>query len=333
MQKLTQRRGRSLTFAAGDRSELELPNVDRWHRIWLRFTGTLAVTLGGGTAVLTQEAPYSAIRQIRLTLSGYRGLGNTTLFSLSGYQTAVFARVENPNYEDNFVAAAADGNNAWSFNLMVPVTVGETDFTGMIKLAGDKSASFVLSIDWGQTADFVTLAGAATATLTGSVTVNTETFQFLKGEAEKMGVRQDLIHQISSKRQVIDATGDGNIVDLTTGELYLRLIFLIRNNGLHVNGVFDIFELVVEDSVRPYTITEDQWRGQTRYRNLRDYPVGVYAIDRYWTRTWRDVYDALGLTQLQAVFNVTAAPVSPADITTIREVAIPTPAAAREQAA
>ena len=331
------RRGPGLVFVNNDRSEFALPNVDRWHRIWLRFVGTMTVTLGGGTAVVTAEAPYSVMRQIRLTLQGYRGLGNTVLYSLSGFQAAVFARVENPNYTDNNTQAVGAGANAWTFNLLLPISVGETDFAGMLTLAGDRTATLVLSIDWGNanqtgngTSDVITLAAGAanSAVLTGTATIVSETFQFLRGEAERLGIREDIIHQISAKRDNIVALGNLP-VDLTVGVLYLRLIYLVRNNGLFANSVFDLFELVVEDSVRPYSLNEDQWRGQSRYRNLSDYPVGVYAQDRYWTRTWRDVYDASALTRLQASFNVIAAVVAPADISTVREVAIPTPAAAR----
>lgn len=332
MQKVTVRRGPGLAFVLGDRSEFTLPNVDRWHRIWLRFTGTLTVTLGAGTAALTAEAPYSVMKQIRLTLQGYRGLGNTVVFTLSGYQASVWVRVENPNYTDNFVAPTANGANAWSFNLLLPISVGETDFAGMLTLAGDRSATFVLSIDWGNAADFVTLGGGATAVLTGTATIVSETFQFLRGEAERLGLREDIIHQISARKDNIVATGSLP-VDLTVGVFYLRLVFLVQNNALYANAVFDIFEVVVEDSVRPYSLVEDQWRGQSRYRNLSDYPVGAYAIDRYWTRTWRDVYDASALTRLQSTFNIIAAVTAPAFVATIREVAIPTPAAARRPAA
>lgn len=343
MQKITSRRGGNIAFVNADRSTFNLPNVDRYHRLWLRFTGTMTITLGGGTAVVTQDAPYSVIRAIRVILSGYRGLGATTLFSLSGFQANIWERIENPNFTDNFAAPVAAGANTWTFNLLIPISLGETDFAGMLafKSVEDRSATFSLEIDWGNvnqtgngTSDVVTLAGGAanTAVLTAAnLTVSSETFQFLTGEAERLGLREDLLHQISSFRSNIAATGALNI-DLPVGLLYLRLIFLARNNALFANSIFDTFELVVEDSVRPYTIFEDQWRGQQRYRNLSDYPVGVYALDRYWTRTWRDVYDTTRLNRLQAVFNITAALTAPADVTTIREVVVPTPQTARKAA-
>lgn len=300
----------------------------------------MTIVLGGGAAAAAAEAPYSAMRQITLTLQGYRGLGNTVLYSLTGFQASVFLRVENPNYTDNFTAPVAGGANAWTFNLMVPVSVGETDFAGMLKLAGDKSATLTLRIDWGNanqtgngTSDVITLSAGAgnSATLTGTATVVSETFQFLAGEAERLGLREDIVHQLTSRKDDVVATGQKDVI-LTTGMFYLRLIFLLRNTGAYGNALFDLFDLVVEEAVHPFTIAEDQWRGQARYRNLSDYPVGVYALDRYWTRTWRDVYDATALTNLKTTFNITAAIVAPADIQTIREVAIVTPAAARKAA-
>jgi hypothetical protein len=321
-----------------DSSEFVLPNVDRWHRIWLRFVGTMTVTLGGGTATALATAPFSVMRRVTLTLQGYRGLGNTTLYSLSGFQASIFLRVENPNYTDNFTAPVAAGANAWTFNLMLPISVGETDFAGMLKLAGDKSATLTIRIDWANanqtgngTSDVITLAGGAanSAVLTGTATIVSETFQFLAGEAERLGLRQDIVHQLTSRTDQLVGTAPFD-VPLTIGMFYLRLIFLTTNNGAFANGVHDLFDLVVEEAVHPYTIREDEWRGQARYRNLSDYPTGVYALDRYWTRTWRDVYDATALTTFKATFNIVAAIVAPANIQTIREVAIVTPAAARE---
>ena len=338
MQKVTSRRGPGLVFVNNDASEFVLPNVDRWHRIWLRFVGTMTIVLGGGTAVATAEAPYSAFKRITLTLQGYRGLGNTVLYSLSGFQASVFLRVENPNYTDNFAAPVAAGANAWTFNLMLPISVGETDFAGMLKLAGDKSASLTLRIDWANanlaangTSDVVVLAGGAanSAILTGTATIVSETFQFLAGEAERLGLRQDIVHQLTSRQDQVVGTAPFD-VPLTIGMFYLRIITLARNNGLYTNALFDLFDLVVEEAVHPYTVREDEWRGQARYRNLSDYPVGVYALDRYWTRTWRDVYDATALTAFKETLNIIAAITPPANLQTIREVAIVTPAAARE---
>lgn len=342
MQKITARRTgfNTAAYAVNDRSTLTLPNVDRWHRIFLEFDGTVTMNMGAGSATYTAQAPYVAIRQLTLTLTGYRKLGAMTLFRASGYQAAVWERVENPGFDDRetpaiqSASALVNGANTVHFSLMVPISVGEVDFTGMLPLGGEKSATFTLDIDWAAAnADIVTVAGGAAITsITGTVTASSETFQFLKGEPEALGLREDIIHQLLARTQTVAATGD-NRSSLSTGVLHLRDIFILRQNGAFSDTTWDIFELVLEDTVRPFTATQRQLLDQQRYRNVdRDYPTGTYALDRYWTRTWRDVYDALKLTRFEAAFNVVTAPAGTTDLVTLQEVAIPTPLAAQKAA-
>lgn len=342
MQKITARRTgfNSAAYAANDRATITLPNVDRWHRIFLEFDGLVNMNMGAGSATYTAQAPYNVMRQITLSLTGYRSLGSMILFRMTGYQAAVWQRVENPGFDDRETpavqssSALVNGNNTVHFSLMLPISVGEVDFTGMLPLGGEKSAAFTLDIDWASAnADIVTVAGGAAITsITGTVTVNSETFQFLEGEPKALGLREDIIHQLTSRTQTVAATGD-NRAALATGVLHLRDIFILRQNGAFSDTTWDVFELIVEDTVRPFSITQRQWLDQARYRNVdRDYPTGTYALDRYWTRTWRDVYDALKLTRFEGAFNVTTAPAGTTDLTTVQEVAIPTPQAAKKAA-
>lgn len=343
MQKITARRTgfNSAAYAAGGSSTITLPNVDRWHRIFVEFNGAVDMNMGAGSATYTAQAPYNIIRQLTLTLTGYRSLGSMVLGRMTGYQWAIFSRVENPGFDDRetpavqSASALANGaGNVLHFSLMLPISVGEVDFTGMLPLGGEKSASFTLEIEWASAnADIVTVAGGAAITsITGTVTVSSETFQFLEGEPAKLGLREDIIHQLTSKTQTVAATG-ANRVELSTGVLHLRIIHILRQNGAFSDTTWDTFDLVVEDTVRPFGITQRQWLDQQRYRNVdRDYPTGTYALDRYWTRTWRDVYDALKLTRFESEFNVVTAPAGTTDLTTIQEVAIPTPQAARKAA-
>lgn len=342
MQKITARRtgGSALAYAVNDRSSITLPNVDRWHRIWLTFAGVVTMAMGAGSATFTAQAPYAAIRRLTLTLTGYRGLGTVTLFSLTGYQAAVWARVENPAYDDRetpavqAASALANGANNINFSLLIPISVGETDFTGMLPLGDEKSADLVLDIDWAAAnSDVVTVAGGAAITsITGTATIKSETFQFLKGEPEALRLREDILHLLSSKTRTTAATGE-NRIELQTGVLHLRQLYLIRNNGAFIDTSFDTGELVVNDTVRPFGITQTQWLDEQRYRNVdKDYPTGTYVLDRYTTRTWRDVYDALHLNRFEMSFNITTAVAGVSDIATIQEVAVPTPAAAKKAA-
>lgn len=342
MQKITARRTGSaaLSYAVNDRSSITLPNVDRWHRMFLQFAGTVTMNMGAGSATFTAQAPYAAIRRLTLTLTGYRGLGSVTLFSLTGYQAAIWARVENPAYDDRetpavqAATALANGANAFNFALLIPISVGETDFTGMLPLGDEKAADLVLDIDWAAAnADVVTVAGGAAITsITGTATISSETFQFLKGEPERLGLREDVLHLLSSKTTSVPATGERR-VELQTGVLHLRIINILRNNSLFTDTFFDTADLVVNDTVRPFGITQTQWLDQQRYRNVdKDYPTGTYVLDRYSTRTWRDVYDALKLSRFELAFNITTAPAGTADIATIQEVAVPTPQAAKKAA-
>lgn len=70
----------SLDYAAGDTKVVRLPQVGLLARVICIFEGTNTVTLGGGTAVLGAEAPFSLIQRLRLVANG-----NTNVFDMSGY--------------------------------------------------------------------------------------------------------------------------------------------------------------------------------------------------------------------------------------------------------
>lgn len=341
MQKITARRTPSLTYAVNDQSRLALPNVDRYHRLFLEFDGTVTVTLSTGSVAYTARAPYAAVRQVTLTLTGYRGLGAVTLIRASGYELTVWERVENPGFDDRDTpavqasSALVNGANTIHFSLLLPFSVGETDFAGMLPLGGDRQAVLELAVDWAAAnTDIATRTAPATLdSVTGTMTVSSETFQFLEGEAERLGLREDLIHQIYSRVATVAATGERSI-DNPIGVLYLRLLHLFRQNAAYSDTTWDTFELVVEDSTRPVTITQRQWLDQQRYRSIdKDLPTGTYVLDRYWTRTWRDVFDTTQrITRFESRFNITTAPVGTTDIASVYEVAVPTPQAARRAA-
>ncbi len=74
----------SITYAAGQTLFSVLPKVGLLKRVILLFTGTLTVTLGGGTAVLGAEAPWSLLTRLRLTANG-----NTALFDMTGWGSMI----------------------------------------------------------------------------------------------------------------------------------------------------------------------------------------------------------------------------------------------------
>lgn len=342
MQKITARRTPNLTYAVNDQSRLQLPNVDRFHRLFLEFNGTVTVTLGTGSVAYTARAPYAAIRQVSLVLTGYRRLGTVTLIRASGYELTVWERIENPGFDDRdtpavqAASALVGGANTIHFSLLLPFSVGETDFAGMLPLGGDRQAVLELVVDWAAAnTDIATPTAPATLdSVTGTLTVSSETFQFLEGEPERLGLREDIIHQLYSRVKTVSATGEFSIEN-PIGVLHLRILHLFRQNAAYNDTTWDTFELVVEDSVRPFTATQRQLLDQQRYRGVdKDLPTGTYAFDRYWTRTWRDVWDTATrrITRFESRFNITTAPVGTTDVASVYEVAVPTPQAAQRAA-
>lgn len=288
----------TLAFVANKRVTTRLPQVEFLSEIWLDFAGTLTVVNGTGGATIKQEGPHQLIKSAQVTVNGYLKLGNIAPYTLSGYLTNILDRVDRPGYVDNFTAPTAAGANTWSFHLRIPITTTDTNMAGII-FTGLQGSSVTLAIQFGQETDVVTLTGTATAAMAGNVNVRTVTFQVADGE----GFDIWSLHAVTSQTDDLVASGV-KAIDLPPGNLYLRLIHAVKNNGLYANGVATQLQLELQNYADPITLAEDRALSLQRWRYLTDLPVGSYVFDEFWTRTLRDAIDTGKVNKIQSKITV-----------------------------
>lgn len=318
-------RAPSLTYSAGDTVTSRIPPVGLLKRIILLFSGTLTVTLGGGTAALGAEAPFSLINRLRLTANG-----NTALFDTGGYGALLAslfsaygfsglggrpripdsATVPGPAATNmsaaNYAAGVSSGANTWRFGVEIPLGLSDDwrEPIGLI-LAASPDTVLQLEVTWGAslystTASRnvpVTVTGAATAALTNaSIIPFIEFFTVPALEADYPDLRR--IHTWQEiGPQTIAAVGDQDVV-LPRGNTLMRIIHNVWTNTAADGSNVTDRELRFNQNEVPYKTTRqfDAWLQRQRY--VRDLPDGVYAWDLWNSATPRDAINTLNLNEV-----------------------------------
>lgn len=164
----------------------------------VKFSGVLTVTLGGGTAATTGRWPYDLIRAARFSANG-----QSNLINCSGQKLKIREIMQRGDLTDRGVVrgiggaspgtqvnqgtlslnnenwgvgqsvtaiAGAPTNYAVELEWYVPVAFDDVSLVGAI-FAQTSATDLNLAIDWAPSTDLFALTGAATAVLTGTVTV------------------------------------------------------------------------------------------------------------------------------------------------------------------
>lgn len=288
------RQVKSFAYGAGQTSVL-IPRTGYLTRLWVRFYGTLNNS-GTSAGSAGWRAPWTLIQNARLNVNG-----NLFPLSMDGYSAELNARLMRPGYQDNSKMGVAAGDNTIEFTTMLPVSVTDSNMTGVI-WAGSANTTIYLELLMRSASDpaFATPPSGDTLTLTGTVEVWAESFLF--GATE---TKPDLstLHNIKVIKKNITATGETYIDLPTLNEVYLRITNVFENNGVALGYTQSMMtELQIEDYENPYTLTDGEFRAIQDYRYLGKVPLstGARVLDLYWTRSLRDVINATGLSLFQA---------------------------------
>lgn len=286
----------ALTYSQGQRATLALPRVGYLARLHWHFNGTCTVTLGGGTAAIDVLGPWNTHNRVRIqansgtdiySVSGYGGLLVDEVMATPGrgYLVAEGQRASALSYAGQvYQAAASSGANTWDFGNTIPVAVNDMSELGLILLQNEL-ASISLGLEFNSsiysttaTVAPVLVTGAATATLTGTITPVIEYFAVpVEPEA-----RPDIsfLHQILEVTQPIAAVGD-NTIPLIRENVYLGILHhVILNNAPNTTDI-DRARLVINNSEVVYdTLKRGQIQLQRRRNNI-DLPLGVWFYDLF----------------------------------------------------
>ena len=321
----------SIDYAAGDTKVQRLPQVGLLARVICIFEGTNTITLGGGTAVLGAEAPFSLIQRLRLVANG-----NTNLFDMSGYGSMVASLKSaygfagyggRPRIIDsatavgpaatvmsavNYGAGVSAGANTWRFGLEIPLKIADDwrEPIGMI-LAAAPDTVLELHVTWGATLYStvasrnvpVTVTGAAVAALTNAKLYPfVEYFTVPANTSDYPDLRR--LHLWNEQGpQVIASAGDQEVV-LQRGNTLKRVLHILwTNSAADATNVSDL-NLVFNKTEIPYKLKRLLVAYLQRQRNVRDLPDGVYEHDLWNSSTFRDAINTLNLNEITSVLTV-----------------------------
>lgn len=334
------------TYAAGQTTVTVLPKVGLLKRIIALFTGTLTVTLGGGTAVIGTEAPFSVINRLRLIANG-----NTAIFDVSGYGALISSLFSAHGFSGfgsrpvipdsatvpgpaatafsaaNFSNGVAAGANTWNFALEIPVALGDDwrDPVGLI-LAAAPDTQLTLETTWGATLFSltaartvpVTVTGAATATLTATLTPFVEFFTIPASPADYPDLTR--VHTfVETGAQPITANGDQDVT-IQRGNTLMRIIHGVTTNTAPDGTNVASRQLRFNSNEIPYQLTRQLDAVLQRKRYVRDLPDGWYVHDLWNTGTPRDAINTLNLNELTSRLTLAGATIAgTSDVRTILE--------------
>lgn len=322
----------AITYNAGQTLYSVLPKVGLLKRVILLFSGTLTVTLGGGTAALGAEAPFSLLSRLRLTANG-----NTALFDMTGWGALVsslftaygYAGIGGrPRIPDSatvpgptatafsaaaFAAGVNAGANTWSIGWEIPLGLADDwrDPVGLI-LAAAPDTVLQVEATFGATlystvaarTTPILVTGAATATLTGTLTPFVEFFTIPRSQADYPDLSR--IHTWQELGpQAIAAVGDQPVV-VPRGNTAARIIHDVWTNtaadGTNVSNV----QLKFNQNEIPYNLSRQLLAFLQRERMVRDLPDGIYVHDLWNSDNPRDAINTLLLNDLTSTITIGA---------------------------
>lgn len=308
----------------------------------VRFTGTLAVNLGGGTCATTRDWPYNLAKRVRLSANG-----QSNLINMSGWGLKVRDIMGRGDMSDRGVSRGITGaspgtttthgtlslnSENWGvgqqvtaipgaptnydvdLHWYVPVAYDDVELIGAI-FAQTSSTDINLAIDWASASELFTLTGAATATLTGTVVVEARTCSIPQGPDGGI-ILPDLsaFHSLIESRYTALANGQNEIklVGQGPGRQLMRTFWRVGNNGswLAVNDTnYGQLGWRYGGNTTPELITDGL---HMRQLNERLYNSDIGAVEGFacWDfaaeNAFRDSVDEGAATELRLLVEIPA---------------------------
>jgi hypothetical protein len=237
----------------------------------IKLSGSLVVTLGGGTAASTERWPYDLVKALRFSANGQSNLVNcsgaklklrdimargvltdrgvqplggaasTTVVGSGGaspgtaIQQGTLSQASEIWGVGSNVTAIPGAPTTYPFELVfyVPLAWDEVTLTGAV-FAQTSSTDLNLAIDWAALTDLFTLTGAATVTMTNNVVVSGRAFSIPQGPDGSIMVPDlSAFHAFIQTRYTTLANGDNEIrlVGQGVGRQLMRTAWQVWNGA------------------------------------------------------------------------------------------------------
>lgn len=247
----------------GHASSVEVPilQVGIISMLRVRFTGTVTVTLGGGTAATTSAWPYNLLKRIRFSANG-----QSNLINASGWQLKAREFMARSDCNDRGVARGIGGaspgtartqgtlslnSESWGLGQNVTAipgapTVYTVDLSWEIPVAFDQvflhgavfaqtsSTDLNLTLDTATAGELFTLTGGATAVVAGSFVVEGISYTIPQGPDGSVLVPDlSMFHSIigTAGPQPVLGTNEVKLAGQGVGRQLMRLWFQVLNGA------------------------------------------------------------------------------------------------------
>jgi hypothetical protein len=307
----------------GNKKTFVLPKVGLLSRLFLTFTGTNTVTLGGGTAAVSQFTAYNLIKRIRVlansgaSIFDVTGYGAYVINLLGGKQATMIDSLYDAGTDALVYAApVAAGANTWQMGLEIPIAINERDPIGLVLLQNN-STTITVEVEFntlygladdGSVAVLVT--GAAVAAMTAA-TVGLSMEYFTVPRSQEDYPALNVVHQYLEEQLTFAATGP-QIVTLQRGNTYLQLIHMLTCNTAINSAAVERLRILYNQSEVPYNVPARVQSLLQRKRYGSDLPKGVFVHDWYMSNgcpnlgNSRDFINSAAVTEFQSEVTVAA---------------------------
>lgn len=323
---------------------VELRKSDILAAIYVRFSGTLAITHSTGSVAATLRWPYDLAKAFRFTAQGV-----SNLINVSGLKLKAREMMKNPDATDRGVSqpfgastisqgslalaseswgvgpgatAIPTGSYAVELEWRVPVAEDPKDLAGAIFMQ-TSAMDMTLAIDWANLNTLFTVTGNDTVALTGTLIIETEKFSIpvVNGSfvIPDLSVFHSLI-QTNTTQNLQQGDCEVPLISAGTGKTLLRVFYQLWNGAAPA----------VPLAATAANFGVQGWRyggNETPElyvdgRSLRQYNEALYASDmgsswgvlcHEFDTTWafRDAVDLGQVSALRLLINLVNAPTSP----------------------
>jgi len=233
----------------GQTNFVELRKSDIISALFVRFSGTLAVTHNTGTVAATFRWPYDLLKACRFTANG-----QSNLINCSGLKLKAREIMANPQTDDRGVTqsvsganvsqgtlalaseswgvgpgatAIATGNYSVELTWRIPVSEDEKDLSGAI-FAQTTAMDLTVSLDWNPLNVLFTVTGNDTVALTGNVYVEAEKYSIPSVNGLMVIPDLSLFHalvQTPISNQLAQGDNEVRLIGQGPGKTLLRVFY------------------------------------------------------------------------------------------------------------
>lgn len=342
---------RRLTVAMKTASFAGLGNTDQFSILQtgiiaglsITFSGSVVVTLGGGTAATTQRWPYDLIRALRFTANGQSNLINVSGWKLKAREMMARGDLTDRGVSQGVLGASPGtattqgtlslASELWGLgsgvtaivgapttynvelNWYVPIAFDQVDLIGAI-FAQTSSTDLNVAIDWAPPTDLFVLTGAATAVLTGTFVCEAVLFSIPQGPDGSIIVPDlSAFHSLIQSRTLpINGVNEIRLPGQGVGRQLMRTYFqtwngagqasaTLANNATNYAQIG--WRFGGNDTPEVWTVGR-----HLRYFNERTFdcdlggPFGFVALDFSAENAFRDSIDEASATDLRILMEI-----------------------------